>query len=98
MRWLSELLRPERKCARVGHVEGWIEVYRGFTIPSLSPRAVADSVLRTRASCGRCGAPLGTWKVKHREAVHGLTLDSGLMTTLELQKEVWIMKRREKVG
>ena len=71
LRFLSEFLRPAKKCARLGHVPGF-EKTRGYKHPSEGYRSVADEVMRSLPVCCRCGKVMGEPTYEHLGHINSL--------------------------
>lgn len=86
MRWLREFFRPTLKCERLGHVEGFRQVRRGYTS---SRFGVADSVTQSRAFCPRCKTSLGKWIEDRRRKIDSLSMPTDDWDRLEADGEFW---------
>jgi hypothetical protein len=91
--WLSELLHPAEKCARVGHkfIFEWRLGYTRPEAPSLY-RNVCDEVEQERRVCKRCEAvdPLAPeWVTISRHGMSGYSWPSSMAREFRENGEVW---------
>lgn len=73
-RWLSEIGKPERKCARVGHRMIDRE-YRAYIYPPIARWAVAERAWFKEPRCTRCGHTEEEQEIS-RTALDGLTMSA----------------------
>lgn len=78
--WLSELFRPSRKCARIGH-KPRTRRYQVFT-RSAGYRAVADSGVLTREECRRCHSVLTEGEISKRSSIQSLSMPEPMWDAL----------------
>lgn len=78
--WFSELFRPSRKCARIGHKPATAR-YAVYA-RSESMRAVADSGVLTREECRRCHSVLTEGEISKRSSIQGLSMPEPMWNAL----------------
>lgn len=75
MRWLDELLHPDRKCQRVGHRMAEFKVRLFLYPPESSFRCVADRATEVWRQCRRCGHREEP-EIINRRGLQGLKMSS----------------------
>lgn len=89
MGWFGELFSPAKKCARLGHSEGW-EYRRGW-VPTESYNSVLDRVVHARLACSRCGVGIGEWKevANSREGFSSVSWPTELWDAYRKDRQRW---------